>query len=176
MSLNIDIFHFINTNLANPVFDVIMPPLSNCGGFITLLAASILAVLVMRYLKNEKYQKIAWMCLYALLLAGIIAAVLKLTFHSPRPYTVLENVRQLTVPSEPNSFPSGHAASTFSVVTVLLHFLKNNPVFTVLLILFALSIAFSRVYIGVHFPSDVLAGAIAGAVAGVVVVKFKSQK
>jgi len=43
-----------------------------------------------------------------LLLAGIIAACLKLTFHSPRPFTVLEHARQLTVPTEPDSFPSGH--------------------------------------------------------------------
>lgn len=46
MSLNIDLFYFINNGFANPVFDVIMPHLSDCGGFVTMLVICVLAILV----------------------------------------------------------------------------------------------------------------------------------
>lgn len=172
MSLNIDLFYFINNNMANPLFDAIMPPLSDCGGFVTLLVICILVILVLRYFKKEKYYQIAKLCLYALILAGIIAACLKLTFHSPRPFTVLDHVRQLTVPSEPNSFPSGHTASTLSIITVLVWKLREHKIVAALLVVFAVLVGFSRIYCGVHYPFDVLVGAIVGVVSGVVVLKF----
>lgn len=172
MSLNIDLFYLINNNMANPFFDAIMPILSDFGGFVGLAAICIAAILVLKYFKRERYLKIAKLCLCALLLAGIIAAALKLTFHSPRPFTVLEHVRQLTVPSEPNSFPSGHTASTLSVITVLVWKLRENKAVVVLLVAFAVLVGFSRIYCGVHYPFDVLVGAIVGVVSGVVVLRF----
>lgn len=113
------------------------------------------------------------MCLYALIIAGIIAAALKLMVHEPRPFTVLDNVRQLVVPTEPNSFPSGHTASTWSIVTVLVKTLNNHRIIVCLLILFGFMIAFSRVYSGVHYPMDVVAGAVVGILSGIVVLKLK---
>ena len=172
MNLNVDLFYLINNNMANPVFDAIMPVLSNFGGFVTLLAICIAAILILKYLKKDEYLKIAKLCLCALLLAGIIAACLKLTFHSPRPFTVLEHVRQLTVPSEPNSFPSGHTASTLSIITVLVWKLRENKAVVALLVIFSVLIGFSRIYCGVHYPFDVAVGAIVGVVSGVVVLKF----
>ena len=173
MSLNIDLFYLINNGLANPLFDMVMPHLTDCGGFLTLLGLCILAILISRHYKRERYLEIAKMCLYALILSGVIAACLKLAYHSPRPFTVLDHVRQLTVPTEPNSFPSGHSSSTMSVVTVLVWCLRENKLIVCLLIAFALLIAFSRVYIGVHYPFDVLTGAVVGVVSGVVVLKIK---
>ena len=174
MSLNIDLFYLINNGLANPAFDVIMPHISDCGGFVTLLVICVLAILVSRHYKRQRYLEIAKMCLYALVLSGLIAACLKLTYQSPRPFTVLENVRQLTIPTEPNSFPSGHTSSTFSVVSVLVWTLRENKVLVCLLALFAFLVGFSRIYVGVHYPFDVLVGAIVGVSSGAVVLKLKS--
>ena len=134
----------------------------------------VLAILVLRHYKRERYLEIAKMCLYALVLSGIIAACLKLAYHSPRPFTVLENVRQLTIPTEPNSFPSGHTSSTMSVVSVLVWTLRENKIVVCLLVLFALLVSFSRIYVGVHYPFDVLVGAIVGVSSGAVVLKLKS--
>lgn len=174
MSLNIDLFYLINNGCANPAFDVIMPHISDCGGFVTLLVICVLAILVLRHYKRQRYLEIAKMCLYALVLSGVIAACLKLAYHSPRPFTVLENVRQLTIPTEPNSFPSGHTSSTFSVVSVLVWTLRENKAVVCLLVLFAFLLAFSRIYVGVHYPFDVLVGAIVSVSSGAVVLKLKS--
>ena len=174
MSLNIDLFYFINNGCANPAFDVIMPHLSDCGGFVSMFVLCVLAILVLRHYKRQRYLEIAKMCLYALVLSGLIAACLKLAYHSPRPFTVLENVRQLTIPTEPNSFPSGHTSSTMSVVSVLVWTLRENKIVVCLLVLFALLVSFSRIYVGVHYPFDVLVGAIVGVSSGAVVLKLKS--
>lgn len=176
MNINIDLFYLINNGCANPVFDIIMPILTDCGGFVTLLALCILAILILRHYQKEKYLEIAKLCLYALILSGIIAACLKLLYNSPRPFAVLEHVRQLTIPTEPSSFPSGHSSSTFSVVTVMVWKLRENKILVCLLIAFALLIAFSRIYIGVHYPFDVFIGAVVGIVSGVVVLKLKNLK
>ena len=173
MSLNIDVFYFINSGLKNPLFDAIMPALSNMGGFVTLLALCILAIILTRHFKKDRYLEIAKLCLYSLLLAGIIAACLKLAFQSPRPSLVLSNVHQLTIPSEPNSFPSGHTASTLSVITVLVWKLRENKLLVCLLAVFAFLISFSRIYVGVHFPFDVLVGGVVGILSGAVVLKLK---
>ena len=174
MNLNIDLFYLINSGFANPAFDVIMPHLSDCGGFVTMLVICVLAILVFWHYKRQRYLEIAKMCLYALVLSGVIAACLKLAYHSPRPFTVLENVRQLTIPTEPNSFPSGHTSSTFSVVSVLVWTLRENKAIVCLLALFAFLVGFSRIYVGVHYPFDVLVGAIVGVISGAAVLKMKS--
>lgn len=173
MNLDLELFYFINNGMQNPVFDAIMPPLSNAGGFVTLLGLCILAIILLKYFKKDEYLEIAKICLIALILSGIIAASLKLFFHQPRPFTVLSNVRQLTVPSELNSFPSGHTSSTLAVVTVLVWKMRENKLLVCLLVAFALIISFSRIYVGVHYPHDVAAGAIIGIVSGVVVLKLK---
>ena len=173
MNINIDAFYFINSNMQNPIFDAVMPAFSNAGGFLTLLVLCVLAIIMTKHYKLEKYFEIAKLCLYALILSGIIAGCLKLAFHSPRPFTVLDNVRQLTVPTEPNSFPSGHTSSTLSIITVLVWMLRENKSIVVLLILFAFLIGFSRIYVGVHYPLDVLTGAAVGIISGAIVLKLK---
>lgn len=170
MSLNIDLFYLINNSMQNPLFDMTMPALSNAGGFVTLLVLCVLALVITKYLKKDSYFEIAKLCLYALILSGIIAGCLKLAFHSPRPFTVLDHVRQLSVPTEPNSFPSGHTASTFSVVSVLVWKLRQNKAVAALLIIFAFMIGFSRIYIGLHYPFDIFIGTIVGTISGTIVL------
>lgn len=173
MNPDIELFYFINHNLQNPLFDMIMPILCDAGGFVTLLCLCILAILLLRHFKKERYLEIAKLCLLALLLTGLIAGSLKLLINEPRPFTVLANVRQLVIPTEPNSFPSGHTASTLSIVTVLVWKLRKTKWLVFLLVLFGVLVSFSRIYVGVHYPHDVLAGALVGILSGVAVLKFK---
>jgi undecaprenyl-diphosphatase len=66
---------------------------------------------------------------------------------------------QLGPPSTTHSFPSGHAATSFACATVLAHY---APRYRVPFFVLASLIAFSRVYNGMHYPTDVLAGAVLG--------------
>lgn len=173
MNLNTEIFYFINNNMSNPSLDVIMPQLTNIGGFLSLLVVCVLAVLVFRHYNKERYLRISRLCLYSLLLSGAIVALLKLGVVANRPFESLSHVNQLVVPSEPNSFPSGHTSSTFSVVTVLVHEFRQNKGLIIILILFSLMLAFSRVYCGVHYPLDVVVGAMVGILSGILVLKVQ---
>jgi undecaprenyl-diphosphatase len=84
-------------------------------------------------------------------------------FSRPRPFTEIPIVTMLIPPPDEFSFPSGHTAAAFVMVTVLM---MHGVVLGIVLIPVALAIGLSRVYLGVHYPSDVLAGAGLGILAG----------
>ena len=178
MDLNTQIFYFINNGLSNPYFDFIMPHITNFGG-LTFYACLLIVLLIMTRKDIwglKKYYPLVKLCICSLLLCVIITAALKLLFSSPRPSLVLDNVNVLTTSADTNSFPSGHSSTTLSVITVL--FLKAKDYFNranlikCLAVIYAIIIPFSRIYIGMHFPFDVLIGCIIGMVSGAVVVKY----
>lgn len=85
--------------------------------------------------------------------------ILKQSFSRPRPYQIRDDVCCLIMPADQFSFPSGHTSAAFVVLTVIgsIYSWLFLPLF-----LLALMIGASRVYLGVHYPSDVLAGAVLG--------------
>lgn len=101
------------------------------------------------------------------LASATINTVGKWSVRRPRP--VLDGVpaaRQLTTQPRTTSFPSGHAASAFAFTAGVA---LESPLWGAVLAPVAASVAFSRVYTGVHYPSDVAAGAALGVAAGFVV-------
>ena len=173
MNLNTEIFYLINNNMSNPICDLLMPPFTNLGGFAGLLILCLLAILIFRHYGKNRYLEISKLCLYALLISAGIVLCLKLGIVENRPFKTLSNVHQLVVPTEPNSFPSGHTSSTFSVVTVLVDQFRQNRILVCVLIIFGVLLAFSRVYCGVHYPLDVFVGAMVGILSGILVLKVK---
>jgi undecaprenyl-diphosphatase len=87
----------------------------------------------------------------------------KAAFGRPRPFVVLPDVDLLVVPPDEFSFPSGHTAAAFVMATVAGAFF---PEMLVVLVPLAALVGMSRVYLGVHYPSDVLAGALLGVASG----------
>ena len=86
-------------------------------------------------------------------------AVLKKTFKRRRPYLVVDRLERIHNPSDEFSFPSGHTAGGFLMACVVSHFV---PAATVPMYIWATSIGISRVFLRVHFVSDILAGAALG--------------
>ena len=93
--------------------------------------------------------------------AFLINLVIKPMFTRKRPYELIQSVRTKLNPPFGSSFPSGHAASSFAAAAML--WLVHAPYWGLALALAGM-IALSRVYLCVHFPSDVLAGVISGIV------------
>ena len=83
----------------------------------------------------------------------------------PRPFVSHTDLTALLDPGDQWSFPSGHALSSFAVATAL-YFFHHKTGFLALLL--AAAIAFSRLYASVHYPTDVLAGAVIGILCGLV--------
>jgi undecaprenyl-diphosphatase len=97
-------------------------------------------------------------------LADVLAYGIKLAVGRPRPG--LDPLVRL--PTDP-SFPSGHAATSFAGATMLAAF---APRYRIVFFVLAAGIAFSRVYVGVHWPFDVLAGSLLGAGLGYAGITF----
>jgi undecaprenyl-diphosphatase len=91
----------------------------------------------------------------------ILVAILKEAIDRPRPFRTIPDADPLTTWAVGHSMPSGHAATSFAGAVMLSAIFRRA---TPLLLLLAAAIAFSRVYVGVHYPADVLAGAALGAV------------
>ena len=127
------------------------------GGLIWVVIAVFLIV-------QKKYRNYGAAILGALILSSLIGDYgLKPFVARMRPYNAIPGVSILIPPLSDYSFPSGHTMSSFSAATVI--FRAHKRYGTAALILAAL-IAFSRLYLFMHYPSDVLAGAVLGVLIG----------
>ncbi|MFN0156974.1 MAG: phosphatase PAP2 family protein [Bacteroidota bacterium] len=90
--------------------------------------------------------------------------IIKKLFSRPRPFVQFPTITMLLVPPDEFSFPSGHTAAAFVFTTVVG---MSFPVLIPLLLVTAVLIGISRVYLGVHYPTDVLAGVTLGIISGV---------
>lgn len=131
-------------------------------------------ILSVIYLIWYRTDKTGWMILYAFLLSGLLAQVVKNIFPSPRPRLFFEHANIVSfidgvTLSNSSSFPSGHTTTAFAVATVLVLMLKNAR-WQLVILLFALGVGYSRIYLGQHFLGDVLAGMFIGTVSGLVCV------
>lgn len=165
------LFFLINRGTANPLFDIVMPALTYKG---YLLAVPYLFFVLYKSMKNSgaagKSSPAGALWTIVISIASVIIAeslegVLKPEIERVRPCHVLEGVRLLTLCPEGYSMPSGHALSSFAFATPLVYLMRRYVSLAARLYPLALAalIAFSRVYLGVHYPSDILAGAGLGA-------------
>ena len=167
---NIDraLFYFCNRGLENKLFDAVMPVITDLNQhWYGLWFAGLLWLLLL--LRGGKAGRIA-----ALLLIPTVTFTdqlnsffLKHLIVRLRPCHTLPDVHLLVGCGGGYSFPSSHAVNTFAAALVLAYFL---PRWTWAFFSFAIIVAFSRVYVGVHYPSDVLGGTIIGLLCGSLVI------
>lgn len=99
-------------------------------------------------------------CITEILIKGVISEFI----FRARPYTVSPLIHQIGTPYTDSSFPSSHMASTLAVLTVFFFFYKKYWPY---MIGFILLMAFARVHNGMHYPSDVIVGALLGILYGI---------
>ena len=175
-TLDTHLFLFINRSLANPFFDWLMPVLSGNGGVKgAAIALGVAAGIALLWFGNRRAR--LFVLMLALVVAtndGLLCNTIKHAVGRPRPFVTMPEARVFGVvgqgyvpPDEMaankgsrNSMPSSHASNLFAVTMVAFLFYRRSLWFMLPL---ALAVSFSRIYNGVHYPSDVLAGAILGA-------------
>ena len=165
---NIDfgILDFIQQNLRNPFFDFLMPFLSAIGE-----AGIVWIVICIGMLFPKKTRMWAIAGLLAMLVTWLSGEViLKNLIGRVRPCNVNLAVDMLVDRPSSYSFPSGHTSSSFACATVIFRMNKKWGIGALIL---AALIGFSRLYNYVHFPTDVLAGAVIGAAIGFLAVKIQ---
>jgi len=172
LALDKDLFLWINVGWSHPWLDRLCPWLTHLGGrtagFVFILA--VLAVTRSRRL-----------FLLAGLSYGVNAALfkaLKYAIFRSRPHLLNEAVLRmdpsLSLATDP-SFPSGHAAIAFMIAAF---FSVRHPRWSPIFLALALMVGLSRVYLGLHYPSDVLAGAAVGlgSTLGVLALGLRDKK
>ncbi|MFA5256122.1 MAG: phosphatase PAP2 family protein [Candidatus Omnitrophota bacterium] len=158
-------FFFINHGFNNPLFDLIMPVISKiCGGPV-LFAVSV----ALLFSRRKDLRILGLIMLAGFTVSFYLVSALKAFIARPRPFLALTDV-YLLAKEKSMSFPSSHATSSFMAATILTAYFKK---YAVIFYSFAAAVAFSRVYIGVHYPSDVLAGALLGIAIGWILLRVR---
>ncbi len=158
--INIDksIFSFFNSTISNPIFDVFFPIITNQD----IWTIPILIGVIILSIKGGKRGKISSAILViAIILADYSSAqILKPFFQRLRPsHELIDGIRLLVPKGGKYGFVSSHAANIFAAATVLSYFyIKYKKLFFTIAIL----VAFSRVYVGVHYPADIFFGSLLG--------------
>ncbi len=142
----------------HPWLDGLMGTVTWFGSIIVLLPVAL--ILGWRYWRDDK-RAAAMLLPLSIVGAGLIAHVTKLLVARPRPDLFQPLV---DMPADP-SFPSAHTmqVTALALAWILVLGLRRNPAIIAAVVLLVALVALSRLYLQVHFPSDVLAGVVAGA-------------
>tara|TARA_A100000164_G_scaffold152535_1_gene135462 strand:+ start:1099 stop:1629 length:531 start_codon:yes stop_codon:yes gene_type:complete len=111
------------------------------------------------FISDSSYQFII-VALFAIALDKIVYLILKKSLKRPRPFRKIEGVNSKLIPFDEFSFPSGHTGSA-TVLTLLVYYFFPIS-FLGIFLFWTIFVGISRIYLGVHYPSDVFAGAILG--------------
>jgi undecaprenyl-diphosphatase len=167
-NLDAAFFHFINGTLQNPVFDFLMPFITDLNKHtsVLIIVGILLALLFVKGGTKGKYAVVV-LAFGILLSDQLNSSVAKFILARPRPCHVLQHVHLLVSCGSGYSFPSSHAVNNFCGAVILSFFFPQAAVW---LYTFAGIVSFSRVYVGVHYPADVLGGAIIGICCGLIMI------
>jgi undecaprenyl-diphosphatase len=155
-SLDRAIFLVVNRTLQNPVFDLLMPVLSDKRvGF--LLAAVVIPWLFVRF--GRRAWPVVLAAALAIGLSDLSANLIKQLFQRVRPCHVIPDVHLLVGCTRSFAMPSNHASNMFALAGV---FIPTLPGWRWAFIALAGAVAYSRMYLGVHYPADVFVGAAWG--------------
>ena len=152
------VFRFFNTTIANPLFDWIMPIITNQN----IWAVPIIIIIFSLLFRGGRRGRIAVaIIIISVGLADAASAqILKPFFARLRPsHELTEGIRILMGKGGQYGFVSSHAANVFAAAVVFGYF---YPQYKLTYFIIAALVAFSRVYVGVHYPADIIFGGLLG--------------
>jgi undecaprenyl-diphosphatase len=151
-------FCWVNQRIQHSILDAFFSKITHLGG----ATATIFISICFSIFAHGSLRIAGIQSLIALTLSHIPVAVIKKKYPRLRPYLVLPQTIIGKNPLTDHSFPSGHTTAIFSTMIPLM---IGMPIFTFILLPMALLVGISRIYLGLHYPSDCLAGCLIGTTA-----------
>ena len=175
LALDGNILLFIQDNIRNNILNPVMEAITMVGEFKGLFWI----ILSLTLLILGRTRRIGLASAIALSLSGLITNLtIKNLVDRTRPYVSIKGLEPLGELPTDSSFPSGHSSAAFAAAIAIFIALpwimekKKAHLIGVLFIVLASLIAVSRLYLGVHYPSDVLVGVILGIIYGIIGAKL----
>lgn len=168
-----EIYFFVNAAYYN-LGDFLAPYITDLGDGLTILILS--AIITLYSYRN------AFLLASSYLVTSIVAQAIKYSVYSPRPRVYFENelskihfVKDVYVVGGIQSFPSGHTVTAFSAGVAIAYLLKNK-MWGAVLLLVAMLVGYSRMYLSQHFFEDVTAGSAIGVFITIIWLGFIDSK
>ncbi len=162
MEIDSNILLFVQDNLRSEILNYFMVHFTSLGN-----AGLIWILIVLVYILNRYTRKKGIYCAISLLLCFIVVNIfLKNVVARIRPYDAMEQIRCLVEAQPDYSFPSGHTAIAFAASVPVFILLDRG--IGLIMTVFSILMGLSRIYVCVHYPTDVICGAIIGILCGIV--------
>ncbi|MGH4137284.1 phosphatase PAP2 family protein [Clostridium sp.] len=162
---DINLLRIINNSWKCRFLDTIMPAMTYLGSFPFMFVFCTLAFL----LSTTALHVMATRAMISITISTGIGKLLKITVTRLRPFIDIPNLNIKKIGIDKYSFPSGHTIGAFSLAVIIaLYF----PIFGFITIPLACCVGISRMYIGVHYPTDVMVGAFLGITCSLLTYRF----
>lgn len=158
-------FQFINHKLKCKFLDFLLPKITHIGGALFTISSLLLLISFSEF----SMRLLALKALLSLTLSHIIVHLIKKVYCRERPYVKLANIHIGANPLKDYSFPSGHTTAVFSIAVV---FALHSSLLAITLLPIAILVGFSRMYLGLHYPTDCMVGAFLGTISSFAVYFF----
>ncbi len=149
------VFLWVNQRQQVKIMDWLMKRMTHLGG----ASFTISSTLVVALLTHGIWRLLAIQAIISLTLSHLPVALFKKKYPRLRPYLVLPQTKIGKNPLADHSFPSGHTTAIFAIIVP---FSISMPHLAAILIPIAFIVAYSRVYLGLHYPSDCIVGVLLG--------------
>ncbi|MBU3156243.1 phosphatase PAP2 family protein [Clostridium estertheticum] len=162
---DINILRIINNSWKCRFLDITMPSMTYLGSFPFMFIFCTATFLF----HSTLLHTMAISAMISITLSTGIGKILKVTVTRLRPFIKIPNLNIKKIGIDKYSFPSGHTTGAFSLAVIIaLYF----PIFGFITIPLALCVGISRIYIGVHYPTDVIVGIFIGTTCSLLTYKF----
>lgn len=160
--------NLINKKMKNTYLDRFMYKITDYGGAVGTSKISLILFIV-GYFFNTKMSLIGLKTLISLAISQTIIQLIKVFVKRKRPYEAVKEINTYGIIMKDYSFPSGHTTASFTLFAIMF---LNNSKFWFFGLIFAVIIGLSRIYLGLHYPTDVVFGMFFGIAGSIFIEKY----